>query len=364
MANEEDFRPDWTLPPGATIADLLIRRRVDVAELAQRLETSQPETNRLLNGSHPITPTTAAKLEQIFGAPASFWLTREARYRADLLRLSATAPTQRSVDWMKSLPVADMVKYGWLPKESSTATKVTACLQFFGVSDVDTWDRRYRPMLATTAFKTTAAYASESGSVAAWVRQGEIIAGRIACGDWNPTGFRESLTAIRGLTRQSDPERFVPELVKRCAANGVAVAVVRSPDGCRASGLTRFISEEKALLLLSFRHRWHDHFWFAFFHEAAHLLLHSQNAIFVEGISEQTQLEQEANEFAEQTLIPIDSRRLLGSIANDHVAIMRFAQKLNISRGIVVGQLHHHGHLHPSRMNFLRRKIAWEDSTL
>src|SRR6202041_81041 len=97
--------------------------------------------------------------------------------------------------------------------------------------------------------------------------------------------------------------RFLHDLKESCAASGVAVAIVRAPNGCRASGAARVLSQEKALIQLSFRYLSDDQFWFTFFHEAGHLLLHGDRGFFVEGINTPTtREEQEANEFAARTL--------------------------------------------------------------
>ena len=48
---------------------------------------------------------------------------------------------------------------------------------------------------------------------------------------------------LRSLTRQKDPDRFLPALQGACSENGVAVVVVRFPSGCRASGATRFFDK-------------------------------------------------------------------------------------------------------------------------
>jgi HTH-type transcriptional regulator/antitoxin HigA len=259
---------------------------------------------------------------------------------------------------VRSLPMSDMVRRGWLPSETTTGARVAACLQFFGVSNIEDWHRRYQAMIASSAFKTSATKESTVGAVAAWLRQGEILASRIPCSRWNPASFQAELSNLREVTRQSKPEIFIAELVRRCANHGVALAVVPAPSGCRASGLTRFLSRSKALLLLSLRYRWHDSFWFSFFHEAGHLLLHSENAVFVEGIGTETTYEHEANQFAEELLIPSKYAARLRNVAHDAREIMRLAQELGVSRGIVVGQLHHKGIIGQERMNHLRRRFS------
>jgi hypothetical protein len=211
------------------------------------------------------------------------------------------------------------------------------------------------------AFRTSPTFDSHPGAVAAWLRQGEIASRHIECKPWSRDDFIAALSRIRPLTRQKDPARFLPTLTTMCAEVGVAVVVLRAPAGCRASGATRFVSPRKALLLLSFRYLSDDHFWFTFFHEAAHLILHGPNALFIEAANMlSSPQEQEANELAEDLLIPNSFRSEFARLRLTHESIIRFARRVGISPGIVVGQLQHAGRLPRNQMNRLKRRFRWE----
>ena len=75
------FSPNWVSPPGDTIADLLEERGWTQEELAKRTGYSSKHINRLVRGVVPLSGEMALKLENVFGAPARFWLTREAQFR-------------------------------------------------------------------------------------------------------------------------------------------------------------------------------------------------------------------------------------------------------------------------------------------
>jgi Zn-dependent peptidase ImmA (M78 family) len=143
----------------------------------------------------------------------------------------------------------------------------------------------------------------------------------------------------------------------------VAVVVARAPKGCAASGATRFVDrKKKAILQLSFRHLTDDHFWFSFFHEAGHLILHGKDAFFVDGKGlEVSEREREADQFAVNALIPRELREILDSSSWDHRSVIRAARKLGVSRGIVVGQLQHAGKIGFDKLNFLKTRFRWLD---
>jgi HTH-type transcriptional regulator / antitoxin HigA len=242
---------------------------------------------------------------------------------------------------------------------STGARALTACLDFFDVPDLDAWYARYSRPLEMAAFRTSASFDSQIGSVAAWLRKGEIESTSIECKPWDADGFAAALSKIRPLTRKRNTLHFLPELVRLCANSGVAVAIVRTPAGCRASGSTRFITPTKALLMLSFRYLSDDHFWFTFFHEAGHLLLHGKKALFIEGDTISSTEETQANEFSARLLVPAELESELKHLPIDRLAIRRFAKTVGVSPGIVLGQLQYRGLARQNQLNSLKTRFKW-----
>jgi Zn-dependent peptidase ImmA (M78 family) len=165
---------------------------------------------------------------------------------------------------------------------------------------------------------------------------------------------------MRVFSKAKNPGYFLPRIRRICADVGIAVVFVRAPSGCAASGATRFVSPKKAMMILSFRYLSDDHFWFTFFHEIGHLLLHNENLTFIDGEESITSdLENEANDFAERILIPENRRDELLDLSPRQKSIMRFAYSVGVSAGIVVGQLQHHKVIRANQMNFLKRRFDW-----
>jgi plasmid maintenance system antidote protein VapI len=357
--NEKTFQPDWMSAPGTTIADILEERKISPGKFAKLMGYSQERVNRLLAGRTAITIDVANLLQKTIGGSVDFWMSREGQYRDDVARLQREGRPTAAKAWLSELPLQDMIKFGWIePMEMTFEAKVTACLEFFGVPNVAVWRERYSDVLSAVSFRTSLTYESEPGSVLAWLRYGEMKCGEIECKDWSAKEFTNALQSIRQLTKNKEPNSFVPELKKICADCGVALVVARAPTGCRASGATRFVTPRKAMILLSFRYLSDDQFWFTFFHEAGHLLLHSHKALFLEDESDVTTKEEnEANSFAENILIPANMRKELLKMQLTKRDIMRTAVKLGVSRGVVVGQLQHLKRIGPDKFNWLKRRF-------
>jgi HTH-type transcriptional regulator/antitoxin HigA len=352
-----DFYPDWVSPPGDTIVDILRESDLSLVEFAQRIGYEPELAKDLIQGRATITIAIARQLVKVLGASVEFWMSRDYQYRQDISRLHVP-----HAEWLDRLPLGDMIKFGWLNPVPHPADEVAACLRFFNLPSIQAWNEAYASLLQMTAFRTSSSFDSQPAAVAAWLRQGEIEAETIDCSPWDAKRFQESLVHIRSLTRIKNPSLFLPELKKCCADSGVAVAIVRAPSGCRASGATRFLSGDKALLLLSFRYLTDDHFWFTFFHEAGHLLLHGEAAFFLEGVDMLlTPQEEEANEFASRTLIPVERQPEFLRLRANAREVIRFAVRIGVAPGIVVGQLQHLGKLRYDQLNRLKRRFTWKD---
>ena len=367
MNGDETFLPNWTSAPGDTIVDIICSRNLSREDFAHLIGLSHGDVDDLVQGNSTITLSVARRLNETLGSSVEFWMSRDFQYRQDIKRLDVDEE-----DWINQLPLGDMIKFGWITPVPHPAEELDACLRFFSVSTVLEWRDKYASLHEMAAFRTSPSFDSSPAAVATWLRQGEIEAEPIACASWNPGRFQDALDQIRPLTREKDPHRFIPELQMICARSGVAVVVVRAPSGCRASGSTRFISSDKAILQLSFRHLTDDHFWFTFFHEAGHLLLHGERDFFaaslkqkntwiLEGLGISDSDEDEANQFAFRTLVPDEFRMRLNTVPTTRREVVRLAHRLGISSGIVVGQLQHLGRISFQQLNGLKRRYSWND---
>ena len=368
MRIRERFQPDWASPPGETISDLLNERNIQDRVFADRMGFSYEDTSLLLDGRATITIETARRLVGVLGASVEFWMSRDYQYRRDAQRLQSAEEL-----WLGQLPIGDMIQFGWLSPPPLPADELKTCLQFFGVRTFPEWRRVYGVLSETSAFRTSPTFESRPEAVAAWLRQGEIQAQSVQCERWDPGGFEQSLGELRLLTRRKHPQDFIPTLQAMCARFGVAVVTVRSPSGCRASGATRFLAKNKAILQFSFRYLTDDHFWFTFFHEVGHLLLHGikysvlaasdqQKSWIMDGFDNQDPCEEtEANRFAFDALIPHQSQQNFYDMRVGRREILRFAHRAGISPGIVVGQLQHAQRTGFDRFNGLKRRYTWPD---
>ncbi len=338
--------------------DLLEEKGWTQAEFAQRCGYTTKHISQLVNGKAPITEETAIKLERVLGSTARFWLTREAQYREVLARREEIESLRAEASWLKELPLKDMIRFKWIRKFADKGEQVAECLSFFGVSSVDIWRKQYAEPLA--AFKASDKFEKDAAAVAAWLRQGERRAAEIYTRSYIKERFRESLFELRALTNEPDPEVFVPRLVEQCAKSGVAVVFEPAPKGCPVSGATRWLAPDKALIMLSLRYKTNDHLWFAFFHEAAHILLHGKRMVFLEGKGLDSEHEREADQFASDLLIPPHMSARLPMLPKTYAAVTSFAKDIGVAPGIVVGRMQKEKLIDWGWLNKCKVRYTWK----
>ena len=362
MANnmQNQYMPDYVSPPGETLLEALEAIGMTQADLADRTGRPRKTINKIIRGKTSITPETALQLERVLGTPARFWSNREQHYRESLARAQERQKLQRQLDWLKQIPVKEMVAMKWLPAFEDTVDQLVAVVEFFGVTSPQQWERIW--MGTSVSFRQSPAFESNPGAVSAWLRKGELDARNIDCQPYDEGKFRGSLEALRDLTTAS-PEEFVPKIQALCAQSGVAVVFVPELPKTRTSGGTRWLSPDKALIQLSLRYKRDDHLWFTFFHEAGHILLHGKRDVFLEDNDVETEKEKQADKFSANFLIPPEEFAQFNPKAKHYsrLDVLDFAYEIGISPGIVVGRLQRERLIGFSHLNDLKSPLAWEN---
>lgn len=354
-----EYHPDYVSPPGETLLETLETVGMTQTELAKRMGRPIKTINEIIQGKTAITAETALQLEQVLHIPASFWLKREQHYQEALARLTEEQHLKSWVEWLKEIPIRQMMQRGWIPTCTDKTQQVLVALKFFGVASPDAWRDLWRSKCIV--YRKSTVLESNFGALAAWLRQGELKAQAIECAPYNAVKFRKVLIGIRALTVEP-VSLFQEELVRLCASAGVAVVFVQELPNTGISGSTQWLTPVKALVQLSLRYKTDDQLWFTFFHEAGHILCHGKRQVFLEldkrGEQED---ENEANVFASNLLIkPARWQSFLkkGSYRSK-AGIKEFAQKVGIAPGIVVGRLQHEKLLPFGYCNELKCYLQW-----
>ena len=358
MAKNE-YQPDYAVPPGWVLEERLAAEGLSQAAFARQCGRSPKLISEIIAGKAPIEPNTAVQFERVLDVGASVWLGMESAYRLHLARQDEAAEAAASVAWSKAFPIRELQKRGHIRRSNSSVEPVSSLLAFFRVGSIDAWEQRYS--LQNVAYRHSPSFESSRPALATWLRLGEIAAEREDCAAFSQKRFRQAVREIREVTRQPIGEGL-ERAGMLCRDAGVAFVLVKPLPGTSLSGAARWITPRRAVIQLSARHKTNDHLWFSFFHEAAHILLHSKKDIFVEQHTEtDDEREDEANEWASNTLIPRDAwQRFRSSGSCSRGAVEALAAEQGIAPGIVVGRLQHEGALSWNRLNDLKVRLIWK----
>ncbi|MBY3233379.1 ImmA/IrrE family metallo-endopeptidase [Rhizobium laguerreae] len=356
---DEHATATWFSKPGDSIRAIMQRRNISAHELAQRFDDGLDAVRSLIDGSRQIDEATAATLSAILGATTKFWLKRQENFDTAVERAVVQVRESGQEDLLLSLPAPNRRASGRLTSERRAA-EIRKRLVFYNVPDAESWTRRYGRLVGETDYRTSKTYASKEEATLLWLRRGELEADMIQTRPWNSGNLMDRLQEIRKLSMIRHPERFLPRLRALCSEAGVALVVVKAPEGCRASGAIRMVDPDKAMLLLSFRYKRDDQFWFTVFHEMGHLVLHKANT-FVddEALPGDVDREDEANAFAAECIIPPLRESEFERVQPKKDDIVRFSVSIGVAPGLTVGQMQHRGMLAPEKLNYLKRTWDW-----
>lgn len=358
MATREETHSDLAVAPGDFLGEVLEDLGMTQADLARRMGRPPQAINEIVKGTKALTPETALQLEQVVGVPAHVWLGLEGEYRLVSARQAEEEQVKRETGLLEAFPYKEMVELGYVAAVRKAEGKVRELRRFFGVASLPQLGRV--PAYATAFRLGTGARQASAYGLTAWLHCG-LMEGRQARVDpFDQAKLRALLPALRGLTTPTagDVASQVRELL---AESGVAFVLFPHFPKTYAHGATFWIEpREKAVLLLSNRGRWADMFWFSFFHELGHLLLHG-NKEFVEldRGAIRTPEEEEADRFASEVLIPTgEYTAFVGARDFGVAAVNRFAKHVGVHAGVVVGRLQHDGLIGPDRLNGLRMRYG------
>ncbi len=345
------YNPNFAIHPGETLKDELDFLNLSQVQLSQRTGLSEKHISQIINGEDPITSDTAIKLELALGIPATFWSNLQKNYELTLARIASDKKiTQEIEEGKKFTCYAELVASSFIEKATDWKTKTQNLLKFFGVNSL-----LYIKITEAIAFRKTSGEFNQF-SLAAWLRCGEIEASKIEIEEFNKAAIKEIIPELKKLTH--NPDGFGRKLQELCASVGIAVVYTPYFKNTKVNGSSRWINN-KAVIQLNIRGAYSDIFWFTFFHEIGHILLHGIKDKFLDYQGKiKNEKEKEADKFAAETLITTDDfSKLLESKPFDKQKVENFAKFAGVSRGIVVGRLAHDGKTDWKKIAYLRDRL-------
>lgn len=334
------------IPPGYTIKEQLKDRGITQKEFSLRMEMSQKHISKLINGEVLLTTDMAIRLEMVLGLSATFWLNLESSYREKLAKIEVEEKMEEEIILADQFPYSELVELGWIPNANSKNEKVVNLRKYFEVNRLGLlFENKHLSILYRRLNKSQKA----DFALMAWAQKAKLEARKRVVSSININGLKRCIKKFRKLTTV-DSKVFCGELVDILAKNGVALILLPHISGSFLHGAT-FYDGNKIVMGLTVRGKDADKFWFSFFHELGHIILGHIDCEYSK------QMELEADDFARDNLIPLEefNKFVLTSNYTEN-EIVRFANKIDIDCGIVVGRLQKEGYIPYTQFNDLKTK--------
>jgi len=336
------YQSDLAIHPGEYLEEILQDIGMSQAELSNRLGRPVQAINEIIKAKKSITSSTALALEDVLGVPSHIWIGLEGEYQIVLARQEELKQMKEETKLIPEFPYADLAKLGFVKVTRIAVEKVDELKRFFNVAKLAQIPhvKAYQP-----AFRVSSHGKISHEAIATWMQAVRIKAKDIETKEFDKKKLKEELLTFKGLMNHSDINEAIRQMQIALNKCGVVLILLPHFKNTKITGATFWLDNEKAVIAMTMRGGFSDVFWFSFFHEVGHILLHPKREIFLEdGYSNEKlqKQEDEADKFASDILLSATQLRKfisLGDFSNTNVA--EFAKQQGIKPSIVVGRLMH-----------------------
>ncbi len=356
------YYPQSVTHPGLTLAEKLEEMGMGIKEFAIRTSKPEKTINAVLKGESSITPDMSVSFETVTKIPAHFWMNLQRQYDESEARNRIFERMLSFSEWVSSFPVSAMVKLGWISECKTKEEKTVALLSYFAVSTPEAWEDYYLNQQLKVAFRISLSTTKEPYAISTWLRQGEIQAANVdvSC-EYDEKSLKDKLPEMKRLMAEN-PKNISEQLRQICADCGVKLIYTPCLPKAPISGSTRWINGVPCIQL-SGRSKRYDTFWFSFFHEIGHILLHGRKDIFLEDIEYgDKQKEKESDLFASKWLLSQSEEDMIVRKGDfSWIAIQEYAKRFGTHPSVIIGRLQHKNMLRWQNSNLLEKVHLFEE---
>lgn len=365
MMNRNEYFPQTVTHPGEDLREKLEELNMTPMEFSVRCNKPVQTISKVLNGKSAITPEMAVQFENVLQIPARYWLKRQYHYDEAVARNKRQQAIEQAKDWTEKFPYADMAKKGWVIATGSAGEKTEALLAYFGISTHIAWEKFYILSELKASFRISLAHTKTPHALSAWLRRGDLLAKDIEVPVYSPKKLKAILPDLKNIMAQHPVDFFV-QAQELCKSAGVKVVYTPCLPKAPINGVARWIENNTIpLIQISDRYKRNDIFWFSFFHELGHILLHGVKDIFLESVDYEVadkDKEAEADAFAVAwTFTEKQEQEVLKKENLDREMIINYAKKFNTHPAMIIGRLQKKEVIHYSDGHDLLVKVDLSD---
>ena len=332
--------PAEVFPPGEFLREELEAREWSQQELADILDRPPRLISEIIAGKRAITPETAKGFADAFGTSPDYWMNLESQYQLSKVKLPNDNVARKARLYDK-FPVREMLRRGWIQVSENIDVLEQRFCAFFYIPDMSA-----EPELCHHAKKTHATLDATPLQMA-WLFRVKAMASRQIVPAYSQAKLVAAIDKLKTLILSPEEVRHAPRVL---AEAGVRLVLVEPMAGSKMDGACFWLDDDKPVIGMTLRFDRIDNFWFVLRHEIEHVLredgkANNQPVIDTdlgEHKAELPECERLAN--AAGAEFCVSSPELENFIARvqpyfSEEKVLRFAQRINVHPGLVVGQL-------------------------
>ncbi len=363
MSTKFTYNPDYAIHPGETLREKLEEIGMSPKEFAVRTGKPEKTISAILNVKSSITPEMSVLFERVLGIPASFWIKKQSYYNEFLARKEHGKEIIKAIEWAKNFPYPQMIKLGLVKATRKIDEKAEELLTFFNISKASAWENIYLNQKTPLYLRISLQHSKNPYALSALLRMGEIKANKIQVKEYDKLKLKKVLPELKSIMANK-PLDFLSKIQEVCLIAGVKVIYSSNLPKTVTNGTVRWI-DSIPVVQMTDRFKRYDVFWFSFFHEIGHILLHgNKKNIFLEetqSLNKKDEKEQEADIFAANWILSEDEYNQIISEINTGKDILEtieyYAKHFNTHKDIIIGRiLFRNKDLY--RFGFLQKEIS------
>ncbi len=331
MSNYIEYNDKVAFHPGYYLKEIVDESGLTQEDFAKRLGTTPKNLSILIRGDQSLSIDIAIKLSRMLGTSVTYWLNLQQAFDEKVAEIRSDEELERERSVFKLIDYKyfrDNFNLPDLPRQVDEQIKCVR--EFLSVASLTVLEEAN---LAVN-FRSYSANLSKSNTVNAnamvQIAVNQTLKKKIP--KYNKRKFEKAVTFA--LTQTGNHESFFPVIQKAFAEAGVALVVLPNLKNSGVNGASKRV-DGKVMLMVNDRGHYADTFWFTLFHEIGHIL----NGDL--GVSFKDQKEDEADLYAQRTLIPQDKYEAFVREHHffDETTIREFAVSIDRDPGIVLGRL-------------------------
>jgi HTH-type transcriptional regulator / antitoxin HigA len=311
MVNKRSFFPEILIHPWETLKDILESEEMSQKDLCLRTDISEKHISNIIQGKANITPETALILEKVFGMSAEFWNNLQKAYDEDKARIEEKKLMTKKIELDKDILAEikdgykNLADEGFVEKltfvwNENKERILNNLYSFFWVSSLKNILDIFK--INTFAFKKSESLKLNKYNLACWLRAGELKIKDNEVNEYSKKKLDEILKELKSMTNEENVD--VEKIKELLASAWINFSFVPSFTKVPVYWITR---KYKWIPFIQVSDRWkrNDSFWFALFHELAHVQLHlsKKDDVFINVFDEEQDIEAEANNWASNYFI-------------------------------------------------------------